>query len=620
VRTEFGATLNAFSLDRSRPRTVFGWKEWGDRFPNMPVPPMPGETLVGSQIALFGCHPSMVLETIGAIEIAEGLPHPLIEGRWSKISPETGRSYLIAGFSEANVDTLLEVVEQAGLMTLYHDGPFETWGHFRLRPDQFPNGRDGMRRCVEKATARGIRIGAHTLTNFITPNDPFVTPKPDRRLAETGRGALAEAIDAVQTRIPVQDTLYFANEQANWLRCVRIEDELVQYPAVTREAPFELIDCTRGAFGTSAASHAGGEPVGKLLDHGYKVFFPTFELQEDLIRNLAEFFNATGVSQMDFDGHEGCYATGQGNFAMEHFAERFCALVDHTVVNGSSRSSHFYWHAGHYLNWGEPWYEGFRESMQQYRIDNQALLERNYLPNMLGWYLLTEHTTLADIEWMLARAAGYDAGFALATSIGAIRTNPELGSILDAIREWETARRLGGFKPQMREALKDPRREFHLAAVTGGWELFDYHKVSYENPLNDAGTGTGAPLLWAPPVSGYPLRFALRTGKDAGAILNPVLVIDDRFRARLPVRLAPGHSLACDGEANVRVYDEKGRHLESVPLPEGVVLLDDTAHSVQFSWELEEGVQPHITISFQSVDQPVFVPRPGEPPLAPSTQ
>ena len=59
-----------------------------------------------------------------------------------------------------------------------------------------------------------------------------------------------------------------------------------------------------------------------------------------------------------------------------------------------------------YYNWGEPWNGGFTESMQQYRVDNQALFDRNYMPHMLGWYLLTERTKLAEMEWMLARAAG----------------------------------------------------------------------------------------------------------------------------------------------------------------------------------------------------------------------
>ena len=147
------------------------------------------------------------------------------------------------------------------------------------------------------------------------------------------------------------------------------------------------------------------------------------------------------------------------------FAKTFLDNLDHTVINGTSRSKSYYWHINTYCNWGEPWYSGFRESMQQYRINNQGLFDRNYLPNMLGWYLLTETTSLADIEWMLARGAGYNAGYALATDIDAVNNNSDIEIIMDAIREWEKLRHSRAFSNKLIEKLKDPSNEFHLEKI-----------------------------------------------------------------------------------------------------------------------------------------------------------
>ncbi|HIA75184.1 MAG TPA: ADP-forming succinate--CoA ligase subunit beta [Dehalococcoidia bacterium] len=52
-----------------------------------------------------------------------------------------------------------------------------------------------MRKCVEKAKKKGIRIGAHTLTNFIQTHDPYITPVPDKRLARTGSQAATAAFE-----------------------------------------------------------------------------------------------------------------------------------------------------------------------------------------------------------------------------------------------------------------------------------------------------------------------------------------------------------------------------------------------------------------------------------------
>ena len=134
--------LQAFALDRTKPRTVAGWN---GQFPDMPVPPMPGETVVGSKVALFAQPADRALERIGAIEVAEGAPHPMIDGVWAKQWRDQGRSYLIAAFSESTVDELLAYTKRADLMTLYHPEPFATLGALRARPQGVP--RRATRAC-----------------------------------------------------------------------------------------------------------------------------------------------------------------------------------------------------------------------------------------------------------------------------------------------------------------------------------------------------------------------------------------------------------------------------------------------------------------------------------------
>ncbi|MCP4639202.1 MAG: hypothetical protein GY851_02145, partial [bacterium] len=134
---EWGSTLQAYSRDRSHPRSV---DVWNGNFPGMPVPPIDGETVEGSKIALFGCAADKALERIGAIEVAEELPHPEFDGVWHKMTREGGRSYLIAPFSEDTVDEMLAFAKRANLASLYHGGPFASWGHYELNPREFPNG------------------------------------------------------------------------------------------------------------------------------------------------------------------------------------------------------------------------------------------------------------------------------------------------------------------------------------------------------------------------------------------------------------------------------------------------------------------------------------------------
>jgi len=597
----WGSVLQAYALDRSRPRSVSGWN---GQFPNMPVEPMPGETVVGSAIALFGCPAGRALERIGAIEAAEGLPHPTFDGEWVKTWLDLGRSYLIAAFTEETADELIAFTKRADLMSLYHPGPFASWGHYALDPKAFPGGNAGMRRIVERARARGIRIGVHTLTNFINTNDPYVTPRPDPRLARTGSSALAADINATETEIPVASPDYFANERANWLHTVVIGDELVRYRAVSASAPWTLLDCQRGAFGTAPAAHAKGSSVGKLLDHPYKVFYPNLGMQDEIAIRLAAFFNDTGVGHMDFDGHEGCLAAGQGDYGLERFAKVFFDNLKGPVINGTSTSEPFYWHINTYCNWGEPWYGGFRESMQEYRIQNQALFARNFVPHMLGWYKLTATTSLAEMEWMLARAAGYNAGFAMSTTLPELRQNPDTGTLLDAIREWETARRAGAFSAAQRERMKDSSLEFHLEPRgAGAWTLFPFHaspRFVHEPAERQPGEPTASTWRLANEDEAQPLQFRVQVAGTAGSVSRLVLEVDAAAPVVFPVELQAGEALVLDGTPTARVYDAKGRQKGTVTAEGAIPRLSTGAHTVTFDCQFEGNTPPRVEVTFKT--------------------
>ncbi len=97
----WGSSLQAYTINRNRERTV---DAWGGEFKNMPVPPMKGETVVGSKIALFICPEPKTLDWIEAITLAEKLPYPTLNKTWFKRSSLFGKSYLISSFSEKDVD------------------------------------------------------------------------------------------------------------------------------------------------------------------------------------------------------------------------------------------------------------------------------------------------------------------------------------------------------------------------------------------------------------------------------------------------------------------------------------------------------------------------------------
>ncbi|MCC6927765.1 MAG: hypothetical protein IT359_02130 [Gemmatimonadaceae bacterium] len=596
----WGSSLQAYSINRSKPRTV---DAWGGNHRDMPVAPIAGETVVGSAIALFVASEPRVLDVLERIELDEGLPHPTFDGVWWKRSPLFGRSYLISSFGEDEVDEMLAHTSRAGFISLYHEGPFKSWGHFILDSAQFPRGRTGLKEAVGKAHAMGLRLGVHTLTNFINTNDPYVTPIPDARLSVTGTSTLVAAVDAAQRTLEVRAPTFFNDTANNSLHTVRIGTELIQYRAVSTTAPFQLLDCQRGAFGTRAAAHAAGDTVGKLFDHPYNVFFPNFAMQREVARNLADFLNETGVDHIDFDGHEGALASGQGDYALEVFTNDVRSQVTHDMIFGTSVSKTFYWHTGSYYNWGEPWNGGFTESMQQYRIDNQALFDRNYMPHMLGWYLLTERTTLAEMEWMLARAAGFDAGFAMVARPKALRANPLTPQLLDAIREWEAARAAGAFTNAQRARLRDAHNEFHLAPTGASvWTLtpvVESPPFTHSPVERQPGEPTQSTFTFQQPWSAQPLQFRLAATGGAGTVDRVVVRIDGFLTIELPVSLASGERLASDSTGGVQLYDTSGKPKARIALAAPLPVLAPGRHTVSLDARFGGTSPPTLTLQLR---------------------
>lgn len=608
VPSKWGSFLQAYSINRDRDRFV---DVWGGIYKNMPVKALKGETVTGSKIAVFSCKESQTFDRLEQIEIAENLPHPTIKGIWFKKSNLYGKSYMISSYGEEDIDEMIGYTKRAGLVSLYHEGPFKSWGNFVLNPEQFPNGKDGLKNCVDKAHAAGLYLGMHTLTNFINTNDPYVSPVPDNRLSFTGASTLIKAIDAHQNTIEVASPEYFNDEKGNNLHTVKIGSELIRYKSVSSTAPYILLDCQRGAFGTLKSSHKAGEEVGKLFDHSYNVFFPNLDMQREIAKNISDLMNETGADHLDLDGHEGALASGQGDYGIELFAKDVYDQVKHDFIIGTSLSKSFYWHIGSYYNWGEPWYGGFKESMQQYRIDNQSLFDRNYMPHMLGWYLLAENTTLSEMEWMLSKAAGYNAGFAMVARPTALRKNPISNQLLDAIREWESARNGNAFSKIQQEALKDPKNEFHLEKrAEGKWILHQYAmspvftREKFERqPGEPTHTTWNLEYNWKE----QPLQFRMQIKGDKGSVKNIKMQIDNYLELLFPMELAVGESLVSDGTETIRIYDKNGKPKKSLKLQTKPPTVSSGVHVILIDSEFSRDESPKIEVQFKGLASKVDI-------------
>lgn len=603
---DFGSTLQAYCRNRIRERVVENWGHSAYR-----VPPFEDGGPVGSKIALFGCPVEEALETIGRIEREEGLPHPQIDGRWGKTVRTASAAYMILGFGEGDIDRAIDYTQRAGLRYLYHPGPFKTWGRFLLN-DQFPSGRQGLRRCVDKAEAAGLMVGVHTLSNFITTNDAYVTPVPDPRLAKVGKVKLMEDVSAGQTEIPVSSPNMFRESEKSHLKTIQVGEELIRYGRLSGGEPWRLLDCVRGAFGTFASAHSSGEEAAKLADHAYKVFLTDPSLSLEVARNIAGLFNECGLRQISFDGLEGNRSTGMGNYGEVLFTQAWFEGLSEDIrshfITDASRTSHFFWHLYSRMNWGEPWYAGFRESQTEYRLKNQAYFRRNMMPAMLGWFQMKPETSIEDIEWLLARSAAFDAGYAFVTSYEALEKNGYTERILAAIGTWEEARMAKAFSPEQKTRMEDIGREFHLEpGPEEGWTLTEVfsHKFRHELVQRQPGEPVFSTFNFANKGNEQTLGFILTAVEADLAEIR--MELDSYKEVRIPAALKKGQSLKYEGGGFVVVMDSSWQVIGAVPLNSEDFLVGGGDHTLQFDCRFTpgEGAAAKLEIRLLGSPEPV---------------
>ena len=566
--------------------------------------------IIGSKIALFGCEPEEVLNTIEAIELEEGLPHPLLDGTWNKRVATATSAYLIQNFTSETIDEAIALTKKAGLNYLYHPGPFENWGHFDLNKKSFPNNWESLKICVDKAEKEGIKIGLHTLSNFITTNDPYVTPIPDDRLAKVGSGILVKAINKDQKNIEISDPTYFNQMKNNSLHAVVIEKELIRYEAVSEKEPWVLMNCQRGVFGTTAAVHDKGVKISKLADHAYKTFLTNAELSVEMAGTIADLYNKTGVKQISFDGLEGNFSTGMGAYGQLLFVDVWYSKLKPELKNAyimdASRAGHYFWHMFTRMNWGEPWYADFRESQTAYRILNQDYFRRNYIPSMLGWFSMRPNTSIEDIEWMLARSAAFDAGYALVTSPELVGKNGFAKEILEKIKQWEKARISNSFTVDQKRRMEDIKAEFMLESTSeNSWNLIPYLVKRFEHKyrIRQPGEPVWTSFSFKNSYSEQPLQFILKTTKGTAAS-EITLEIDDFKKIELNINIQENQYLKYTGNDVAVLYDETWNKIKEISIDPDKLTVSNGDHKIKVDCKFSANDESGLKLELKTAGLP----------------
>ena len=455
----------------------------------------------GAEVAVVACAQGALRDVMkDAVTAAEDLPHSSIGGPWA-LDAETNRgSYLFdfGALNEETADQWIDLAKSLGMTQIdFHTGKSLRFGDCFPDPDLFPQGRASVRATLDKLHAAGIAAGLHTYAFFIAKQCPYVTPVPDPRLGKDATFTLAEALSPEAVVAPVvESTEKMSTTTGFFVRnsvTLQIDDELITYGGVAKEAPYAFTGLTRGACGTKVAAHAKGAKVHHLKEC-FGLFTPDADstLLAEVAGNTADTFNECGFDMIYLDALDGEDILGGGANSW-HYGSKFvfeiAKRLEKPALFEMSTFHHHLWYVRARMGaWDHPsrWHKRF---IDVHCAGNQAGA-RMFLPMNLGWWAVkvwggsrTEPTFPDDIEYLMGKCLGNDMGFALmGVNPGNIGSVPAYQRLAPIFKQYEELRHAGYFPEAIKAKLRVPGDEFTLEQTADGqWQFrpvqYAKHKV-----------------------------------------------------------------------------------------------------------------------------------------------
>ncbi|MEI6504165.1 MAG: hypothetical protein WCP21_24395, partial [Armatimonadota bacterium] len=421
--------------------------------------------------ALISCPRDRFEKTIQDVETAYGIPSPRLYGAWPKGSPLMRRSYFfVTDLSEANVDEVIRYGKRGhfGYILILEDAWSHGGGTFAINERNFPHGIDGLKATVAKLHKAGFRVGLHILSAGMRSTDPLVSPVPDKGLYVDTQVALAGDIDEKADFIPTATPPAKFSTQSGYTEngtYLRIGDEIISYGAVKLDPPYGLLRCQRGALKSTPTAHRASDPVQHLM-MSYGLFL--IDADSDLMGRVAD--NAARV--VNYCDTDGFYYDGCERLQGEHWYYNakiqdayYSRFKRRDMTLQGSSFSHFGWH------WiaREASADGFAH-IKEYldkRSPSFAWYFNNLMPLDVGWYAVNENNRPDSIEYICAKATGYESSISIETGVANLNSVPQAPEIIDMIARWEDLRLSGRVSPEIREKLREPGKEYHLATQAG---------------------------------------------------------------------------------------------------------------------------------------------------------
>ena len=467
--------------------------------------------------------------------------------------------YVLADFTAEDLPAMLDICHKGGFEVLIQKSPFSTYGHYNWNEAFAPQGDQSVKQMVATAEEADVRLGVWVQENAIDTDDSFFSPEYYKQYRKGGRLELYSPLPADETTIAMRRT--DALNTSSTLNLIMIDDELISYATMESAGGLTLIHrCTRGAFGTKAVAHSVDAEAYRIWGSPENFVEPEGELRDMVQQRLNE--------------------------KLQFFPVK--------------------------IYQGEPGQDWIDESI---RVSQVERWEQDPSLNSLGLFLIRVSdkrrpaTSMEELEWMLSKAAAFDAIYGLVIDPKALKGHGMLNEMLETMNRWNGLLQARNLTEQQKELLRDPYLDWHLEVSDSLQYILYQQDISRRFRCNfeetDPGVLRSESWTWNADEGG---NFGLRIQVDGEVeILNP-MVNTTRGLVMFPCALKPGQRLLYNFGETACVVDADYHKLEEVTI-EGLAELEVDNSEVYFLCEVDPTAKkrPEVTLRYITRSQQMMM-------------
>lgn len=445
----------------------------------------------GTGAALVVCNPDKLLDNIAQIEEDFNLPKGVESRRRDIINASY---YWTANINPGNVDRHIQYARMGGFraMSIYYpafegNGGYDMIGDYEVDKKLFPNGKEDLKKMLDKIKAAGITPGVHFLHSHIGRKSKYVTPIPDYRLDLVKNFNLSKYLGSSDTELFVEQNPA-GSTMADGCRVLKVGTELISYENYTTTQPYKFTGCKRGIDHTTVNSLPKGSPIGILDVSEFGATSVYIDqrtgLQDEIAEKIANLYDA-GFQFMYFDGSEGVNPPFGYNVALAQYRV-FKRLKPAPLFAEGAAKSHFSWHmlsGGNAFDVFAP--EVLKAETRKWPAEEAPRMRQDFTRINFGWlgYWLPSEKTVGTqpdmLEYVTSVAAAWDCPISIHTDLRAFDAHPRTADNMEVVRRWEEVRAQHWLTDEQKKMLQNVDQEHHLLIdEQGQFELVSYDQVT----------------------------------------------------------------------------------------------------------------------------------------------